>query len=648
MSPIRITELAVFRSRTALVVLAITLTIAMVVGLGLTVRRATTSITDASQTSAKLAQIHGDLVSINRERGFVIRAAKESGDRRWESRYRSLGAQLDKRLHDASVLAVSPAVKAAAARASQARQRAAPAEARAFTQIRKGNAVKASQIISDPHYVADADAYNMAVDKLLTATWDHVEHQRVAAQGTIRFALMCAVLVLIVLSIIWYAILRDAQKRGAALAVAQAELLAYRDKLEQRVRERTQALKKARDKSESASKAKSEFLAVMSHEIRTPLNGILGMTTALIETKVSDDQRSMLNVVEQSGASLLTILNDVLDMSKIEAGEFTLNKADFTFDEISHSSLEMFGNAARSKNLTFDVHSTISPDTRFTGDAARIRQVLNNLLSNAVKFTNEGGIDVKLSEETDKQGATHLCIAVHDTGPGIPEKSQHSVFDRFTQVDSSLSRAHEGTGLGLAICKELVCSMGGEIDLKSEPGKGSCFRFFVTVKKCETLEIEKSQPKARSRNDKPVKKAKRALRILVAEDNPTNRMVIKSILSHAKADVTFVEDGCEAVKTWQSQPFDLVLMDIQMPQMNGVEATQAIRKIENDEAMPHIPIVAVTANAMPHQRKEYLAAGMDDHVAKPIEPQRLFSAMKSAINKHKAANDEAQPKAVNG
>jgi len=612
----------------------------MVAGLGLTVRKAAINIADASHTSAQLAQVHGDLVSINRERGFVIRAAKESGDRRWESRYRSLGAQLKKRLHDASELAVSPVVKAAAARASALRQRVAQSESKAFAEIRKGNAVKASHIINDPRYIANADAYNKAVDDLLSATWTHVEQQRVAAQKTTRMALIGAVVVLIVLSMIWYAILRDAQKRGKALAVAQAELLAYRDKLEQRVRERTQALKKARDTAESASKAKSEFLAVMSHEIRTPLNGILGMTKALGQSEVTEEQSSMLEVVEQSGAALLTILNDVLDMSKIEAGEFKLHNTEFTIREISHSSLEMFGHAARSKGLTFDVQTNIDENMRFIGDAARIRQVLNNLLSNAVKFTQKGGIKVFLSEETDNEQTTYLSVSVMDTGAGIPLLAQKSIFDRFTQVDSSLSREHQGTGLGLAICKELVERMDGEINLKSEPGKGSKFCFFVSVKKAENMQVSEDSSTEKAGAEK---KAKRALRILVAEDNPTNRMVIKAILSHAKAEVTFVEDGQEAVKTWQAQPFDLVLMDIQMPHMNGVEATQAIRQIEASEQKPKTPIVAVTANAMPHQRQEYLAAGMDDHVAKPIEPQRLYAAMKGALNSHSQAANEPTP-----
>ncbi len=651
MSPIRITELAVFRSRTALVALAVTLTIAMVAGMGLTVRHAAISIADASHTSAQLAQIHGDLVSINRERGFVIRAAKESGDRRWESRYRSLGAQLDKRLHDANSLAISPAVKVATRKASDARQIVAAAEARAFAQIRKGNVSKASNIISDPRYIANAGIYNKAVDDLLKATWEHVEQQRVAAARATRLAMIGAVVVLIVLSIIWYAILLDAQRRGKALAGAQAELLAYRDKLELRVRERTQALKKARDTAESASKAKSEFLAVMSHEIRTPLNGILGMTKALANTDVSEDQSDMLQVVEQSGAALLTILNDVLDLSKIEAGEFKLNNTEFSISEISHASLEMFGNAARAKGLDFKVCSNFNQRSRFMGDAARIRQVLNNLLSNAVKFTQKGSIDVSLSEETDKEGKTYLSVMVCDTGSGIPFIAQKSIFDRFTQVDSSLSREHQGTGLGLAICKELVERMGGEINLKSEPGQGSRFCFFVNVEKLDVSQSgdapDDASDSAATKKVAKDQKTKRALRILVAEDNPTNRMVIKAILSHARAEVTFVEDGKEAVQTWRAQTFDLVLMDIQMPHMNGVEATQAIRQIEADGDMNKTPIVAVTANAMPHQRDEYLAAGMDDHVAKPIEPQLLFAAMKGAL-KSKPANDTDDAQAANG
>ncbi len=645
MSPIRLAELAVFRSRKTLVAVAVVLTVIMVAGLGLTVRKAANDVADASHRSARLAQIHGDLVSINRERSFVILAAKDSGDRRWESRYRSLGAQLEKRLHDASTLAVSTPVKIAAQRAREARRRMAPDEARAFAQIRQGNTFKAGQIISNPLYTATADAYSKAVDDLLKAAWDDVEHQRVTAQRTTRMALTGAVIILIILSGIWYAILRDAEKRGKALAAAQAELLAYRDKLEQRVRERTQALRKACDAAEKASQAKSEFLAVMSHEIRTPLNGILGMTKALCNEKVTAAQRDKLEVIEQSGEALLTILNDVLDLSKIEAGEFSLNNKEFGIDEISSASLEMFGDAARNKGLDFDIQSNIDSSTRYKGDAARIRQVLNNLLSNAVKFTQKGGIEVSMSEETDSQGKTHLCFVVSDTGPGIPSAALNTIFDRFTQVDSSLSREFQGTGLGLAICHELVERMGGEIGVRSEPGEGSCFRFFVTVQKCKAR--RGNETTSEETEHAAGGKAKRALRILVAEDNPTNRLVIKAILGKAKADVTFVENGAEAVKTWQTKTFDLVLMDIQMPQMSGVEATQAIRRIEADEHKPKTPIVAVTANAMPHQREEYLAAGMDEHVAKPIEPQRLFAAMKDVLRNRQAANDAVPKQAIN-
>ena len=645
MSPIRLAELAVFRSRKTLVAVAVVLTVIMVAGLGLTVRKAANDVANASHRSARLAQIHGDLVSINRERSFVILAARDSGDRRWESRYRSLGAQLEKRLHDASTLAVSPLVREAAERARDARRRMAPDEARAFAQIRKGNTVKAGQIISNPLYVATADAYSKAVDDLLKAAWEDVEHQRITAQRTTRTALSGAVIILIILSAIWYAILRDAESRGKALAAAQAELLAYRDKLEQRVRERTQALRKACDAAEKASQAKSEFLAVMSHEIRTPLNGILGMAKAMASEKVTAAQRDKLEIIEQSGEALLTILNDVLDLSKIEAGEFTLNNTEFGIEDISRTSLEMFGEAARRKGLAFDIKSNIDPDARFTGDAARIRQVLSNLLSNAVKFTRKGSIEVSLSEETDNQGKTHLCFAVKDTGPGIPAAAQNTIFDRFTQVDSSLSRQFQGTGLGLAICRELVERMGGEIGVRSEPGEGSCFRFFVTVEKCKARRGKDNA--SHESGNAMEKKEKRALRILVAEDNPTNRLVIKAILGKAKADVTFVENGAEAVKTWKTKAFDLVLMDIQMPQMSGVEATQEIRRIEASEHKPKTPIVAVTANAMPHQRDEYLAAGMDEHVAKPIEPQRLFAAMKDVLRNREAANDSEPGRAVN-
>ncbi len=638
MSPIRLKELALFKSRTALVLLALSLTIIMVIGLGFTLRQSALKISLAAEEASELAQIRGDVISTRRELSYVLSSARESGDRRWESRYRTLSAQLQSQLQTATEMAKSALTIEAAIKAQLARKKMMPYEEKAFDHIRRGDKNGATLFIGDPAYNLAASQFDRAMKEQLLQVRVDLIAEREAALATSNKAMFGAVIALLLISLIWYAILRDAQKRGRALASAQAEVLAYRDELEDRVRTRTRDLRLSRDKAEIANKAKSEFLAVMSHEIRTPLNGIMGMATALGATRLNKTQFGMLDTVKKSGDILLTILNDVLDLSKIEAGEFRLAEEAFGICDVARPIRDLFMATADEKGVALKLDCSVAEENQYESDPARLRQIVGNLVGNALKFTETGSVTIKIDEEVDAEGQHYLLFDIIDTGIGIPIEAQKTIFDKFTQVDSSLSRKYDGTGLGLAICQQLAEQMGGEIGLHSKLGKGSSFRYFVPVTRLADAPIEE----VNDSNEPTKTDGKPALRILIAEDNQTNRMVMKALLAPLKADLVFAEDGTQAVKMWKASAFDLVLMDIQMPNMNGVEATLAIRKLEQAERRDKTPILAVTANAMPHQRQEYLAAGMDDHIAKPIQPKRLYSAMQEAVKAANANEDSSE------
>ena len=383
------------------------------------------------------------------------------------------------------------------------------------------------------------------------------------------------------------------------------------------------ALLQAKVEAESANRTKSTFLATMSHEIRTPLNGVLGMAQAMAADPLDPIQRRRLNVVRQSGEALLGILNDILDISKIKAGKLDLEEIEFDLGELATNTQSNFASLASEKGLSL-VLDIDKARGLYRGDPARLRQILSNLISNALKFTEAGEIRVAITH-ADGQ----LSIVVSDTGVGISQDSLSALFSMFTQADSSTTRRFGGTGLGLAICRELAELMGGSIEATSEPGRGSTFTVVLPIEWVG----ETAQGVASGAVQPVPPRAMDPIRILAAEDNGVNRMVLKTLLEQAGQELLIVENGAEAVAAWRSEPWDVVLMDVQMPVMDGPTATRTIRRLEAADGRPRTPIVGLTANAMAHQIVEYRAAGMDAVVTKPIQVRELFETLQAVLDK---------------
>jgi PAS domain S-box-containing protein len=381
-------------------------------------------------------------------------------------------------------------------------------------------------------------------------------------------------------------------------------------------REARRGMVEALRSAEAATAAKSAFLATMSHEIRTPLNAILGMAQALDREDLSAGQRERLDVIRQSGEVLLTILNDVLDLSKIEAGKIELKETSFDLESVVAGAQAAFSAIAESKGLAFDLELR-GADGCFRGDPTRIRQILYNLISNALKFTNAGEVRVIASF-----AAGRLRMVVADTGVGIEQEALATLFEPFVQADNA-TRAHGGTGLGLTICRQLAELMGGAISVESRVGAGSTFSVDVALEQIE------------QRGERPVEVRGGAhaidvlprLRVLAAEDNASNRLVLEAVLQQVGIRPSFAGDGVEAVEAWESGEYDVILMDVQMPNLSGPDATRMIRQREASLGRAPTVVVALTANAMSHQHETYLAAGMDRILTKPLEIPKLLTLM---------------------
>ncbi|HKR90527.1 MAG TPA: ATP-binding protein [Phenylobacterium sp.] len=401
-------------------------------------------------------------------------------------------------------------------------------------------------------------------------------------------------------------------------------------------RRRTVQLQDARDAASAASLAKSEFLANMSHELRTPLNGVLGISGALARTELSAKQREMVELVSNSAKTLEALLSDILDLARVESGAVEIADEPFDLETSVMACAALFDAAAQAKGLDLNVSIDEAAKGAYSGDAARLRQVLSNLLGNAVKFTSAGHIALEVAA---LRGETtcELTLRVRDTGIGFDRETADRLFARFEQGDGSITRRFGGSGLGLAISRSLARAMGGDLEAASQPGVGSVFSLHLTLRRCSGPVKAWDGPAA-----VPEPRAG-GLRVLVAEDHPTNRKVVELILEAAGVELTCVEDGAQAVAAFLAGGFDLVLMDMQMPVMDGLTAIREIRAREAERGGRRTPIVVLTANAMPDHVVASTEAGADGHLSKPITPDRLLEVVARTVG---AQEDRPRPAAA--
>ena len=558
-----------------------------------------TSVTIAEDVKARsvaFEKLKGEITYLDEVLTSSARLAAATGDARWEARYDDHVPVLEEAIADAIAIAGAASAASGAMQTNDANQQLITMETRAFELVRNDRNEEATALLRSDAYQEQKKLYSDGMDAFVANLKAVLSDKNADEVEYVKQSLSAALFAITAVILLWGVIVRLLYGQQRRLALLNSEL-------------------------ERANNAKSDFLASMSHEIRTPMNGVLGMTGVLLRTDLSEKQRKLTATIKHSGETLLSLLNDILDLSKIESGHVSLEIIDFDLKNMLDSLEAFWASQFQAKNLTFGYEIAPKVPTIIKSDPTRIRQILFNLIGNAFKFTDEGGVKVCVFLESAEGNQLTLRFTVVDTGIGLSKQAQAKIFSKFAQADRSVTRKYGGTGLGLAISKKLSALLGGKIGVKSKEDEGSVFWFTIGCAPGDASAVIEETPRASDGEQHALPAPQRSLRVLAAEDNHVNQMVLSAMLEKSGHHIDMVGNGIEAVAAAVRCHYDLILMDVQMPEMDGVTACQKIRALPG--AVKDIPIIAVTANAMLGDREKYLDAGMTDYVTKPVNMEKL-------------------------